>query len=223
VELLVVIAIISILASLLMPALKNARNTAKQMKCLSNLRQVGVALQMLADDNGGWIDPSKFTSPVVPVGYGGQTWASAVVPYLGGKSGFVVPPGDPSAYTQSCPTVKPGGNGPWPYGVNPYFATVGGDNYPLQGARKPVKIYLVSDMCWYIGGDPGNFDGTVVGGVNAGGPRHEGRGLSFFFVDGHARFLIYHPPNKSDWYEIEDIGGGAAIWSIFGFHPYIRF
>jgi prepilin-type N-terminal cleavage/methylation domain-containing protein len=67
IELLVVIAIVAILAALLLPALASARDKSRKAACISNLRQLGIALQSYASDNEGRIPygpkAPPFTNP----------------------------------------------------------------------------------------------------------------------------------------------------------------
>src|SRR5262245_22755901 len=65
VELLVVIAIIGILAGLLLPALASARASSRRAACLSNLRQVGIAIHAYASENEGQIPYGPKAPPFV--------------------------------------------------------------------------------------------------------------------------------------------------------------
>ncbi|MBI3882413.1 MAG: type II secretion system protein [Verrucomicrobia bacterium] len=70
IELLVVIAIIGLLASLLLPVLGKAREKGRSTKCVSNLRQLGIALRVYVDDNGNKIPAMRDASvpPNPPAG-----------------------------------------------------------------------------------------------------------------------------------------------------------
>ena len=90
VELLVVIAIIAILAAMIVPVLLEAKDAARMKKCVSNLRQLGMAVQRYMDDHSGYGLPVDRT-PVDPDGddhSNNNPWILFVKPlgkYLGQK------------------------------------------------------------------------------------------------------------------------------------------
>lgn len=67
IELLIVIAIIAILAGMLLPALSRARDTAKSISCVNNIKQLGISMNSYVNDNDSYLPPSIIT-------YSGSNW-----------------------------------------------------------------------------------------------------------------------------------------------------
>ncbi len=98
-ELLVVIGIISLLISILLPALRKAREAALQVQCESNLRQIGLGVQTYADQNRGELpqkgpDGSNAANALGPISNGNgvigyddpSVWFNAIPPLINSKS-----------------------------------------------------------------------------------------------------------------------------------------
>src|SRR5438093_13107743 len=78
IELLVVIAIIAILAAILFPVFAQAREKARTATCSSNLKQIGIAVVMYAQDYDETYPPANYG----PMASAGQHWYGLVDPYV---------------------------------------------------------------------------------------------------------------------------------------------
>ncbi len=91
IELLVVIAIISVLAAILFPAFASAREKARQIACLSNEKQMGLAVMQYAQDNDEAIVPYANSYPVDNTQAFQELWCGLLEPYIAnGKSASTV-------------------------------------------------------------------------------------------------------------------------------------
>lgn len=151
IELLVVIGIIGILTSLLMPAFSRAKGKANDVKCISNLRQIGIALSIYADENQGRLPYAERrpTTPVNPTNVLPRI-VNVLSNYVGGAVAVFRCPKDHAGYFE-----KEGSSYEWNYQAN-------GQPIVLPGViagipRTAEKARLMYD---YENFHPGGTNGT---------------------------------------------------------------
>ena len=204
IELLVVIAIIAILAGLLLPALSQAKSKAKRIKCLSNMRQMSMAVVMYVDDNEDSIPPGAIPNS-------NKDWLDYLTSYIRVNSlEFFREQGrGPRGPGWECPTHKGyigavvGSHSAVKRGKLPalfIFDPDGGPHRPIRETRvrKPSEALLFTDALVHIRAarawSPLQYKPKVEDGYedySGAAPRIHNGGSNTGLLDGHVEWVHY--------------------------------
>jgi len=191
IELLVVIAIIAILAAMMLPALARAKDSARGAQCLSQMRQIGLAVRLYVDDHEDQLPRSQHSA----FSHGQLPWGRAIAPQLGRTEQTW---SNLLSGVYHCPADRR--TQPWSYGQNVYFE-LNPDNDDYVGNPQtwrrvamiphPSGTILQAEMS---AGGPmtetadhimAHFWVTLQDASDVDRLRHKGRS-NYNFVDGHA-------------------------------------
>ena len=200
IELLVVIAIIAILASILFPVFARARENARRASCMSNEKQMGLALLMYVQDYD-----ERFMPSVYAPGFSGVYWWEVLYPYTKSYQVF------------RCPSVGNPANGVSPTYYGQYWATYAMPGYgttagtvamnsykgtTLASIHEPSRTmmivesgYSAPDSSYYKNSGYGWYQVNLRGASPSGAhwsPELHLDGSNVTFADGHVKWLKFN-------------------------------
>ena len=236
IELLVVIAIIAILAAILFPVFAQAREKARASSCLSNLKQIGTAMLLYADDYEECF-PVRLIG--LPLSYDAKypratfavqdwtlagpgqwwTWMDSMYDYVKNNSMYVCPSNSKNVPGYGYNVFI---SGAWQNGADHTSTT----SLTHSQIKEPASLVFVADTI--IQGPNGEWNGqygivslgqsvimyaddSSIGRKKA--QRHND-GANYCFVDGHAKFYKrLSGPTEGTWWNYPDWGNGSKWWN----------
>lgn len=197
IELLVVIAIIAILAAILFPVFARARENARRSSCLSNTKQLGLAVMQYTQDYDEKLPPS-YDGPSV--------WITIIAPYVKSNQLFFCP-SDSTATTTAAPSA-----GNVSYGWNYEYLTrqaCSPANYFCGGVAL-ARIQTVSETVLLADSGQNSLNYVISAaydnplGTNYGPSPIHLEGANVAFVDGHSKWFKVPGP----------ITSSVALWDL---------
>jgi prepilin-type N-terminal cleavage/methylation domain-containing protein len=204
IELLVVIAIIAILAAMLFPVLSSAKQRAWTVQCVSNLRQIGVAMKLFADENNGLYPESggDIHWDQIDPGTKNYSWMQQIVSYAQNTNVYNCP-----GNVQLPLPMR----GPFNYfnGTRAAFVAAGETAAPVNTTpiKFPSNYVLSGDTCGIpnqstgedgekfdpLDADKDDYTQNCVGGPTNGTPyvlwQVHSLGQNVLFSDGHSKWV----------------------------------